>query len=123
MIALASSGTITPLSAQNADWLGTTSEDWNVDSNWSGGTGVNGKFAIINTSEPRAATISSDITAIPIDISIGAGEGFSGILNHPSGAGTTAGNWMIVSKIRGNRSLQSGKYRGYGPWNQRVRAG
>jgi len=87
-------------------WDGSTSTDWNDDTNWAGDAGTGGSNAIINTSTGNLATISANIVATPVDIIVGGGAGTNGILNHTAGtAQTGGGNWMFVGTDAG-----TGKY-------------
>lgn len=93
-------------SASAADWNGSVDTNWNTFANWSGGVGVGGQNAVINTSTGNVCTITADFVATPIDIIVGTGGGNNGLLNHPSGTGITgSGNWMFVGTNGG-----TGKY-------------
>lgn len=103
------------------DWVGSTSTDWNVDANWSGGAGTGGSQANINVASP-VATISANIVATPVDIVVGDGSGISGRLDHVAGTAQTGpGNWMKVGRAGGtgvynlaNTAGTGGTFTGFG---------
>src|SRR5688572_26255370 len=65
-------------------WVGGTSTDWNVASNWSGNA-LPGGNATINTTPANIATISQNFTTTPVDIFVGNGAGTNGRLDHTAG--------------------------------------
>ncbi|RYD47540.1 MAG: hypothetical protein EOP85_05270, partial [Verrucomicrobiaceae bacterium] len=86
-----------------ADWVGTTSTDWNNNANWAGGAGTGGSNAIVNTVTPNIATISANIAATPVDIFVGNEAGNTGRLDHTAGTAQTGGaNWMYIGRRGGN---------------------
>jgi autotransporter-associated beta strand protein len=102
-------------------WNGSTSTDWNNAANWTGGV-PNGGNAIITTTNPRIATITSTISATPVDILVGTGAGVIGRVDHISGdAFTGNGNWMFLGFQGGNATYNlantattGGTFTGYG---------
>src|SRR6266568_8714367 len=71
-----------PSSSQaQSTWNGSASTDWNTAANWTGGV-PNGGNAIITTTNPRIATITSTISATPVDILVGTGAGVIGRVDH-----------------------------------------
>ncbi|MEQ1852529.1 MAG: autotransporter-associated beta strand repeat-containing protein [Chthoniobacteraceae bacterium] len=82
--------------AFGADWINTGTTDWNTGANWTGGAVPNGVNAVIQTNTGTIATISSTISATPVDIQIGIFGG-NGRLDHTAGtAQTGGGNWMFI---------------------------
>jgi autotransporter-associated beta strand protein len=84
--------------AVDNNWTGTTSSDWNDDTNWSE-AGVPdtlyGENAVVSTISPNIATITADILTTPTDIIVTGG----GRIDHRAGiAGTNGGAWMFVGQ-------------------------
>lgn len=111
-------------------WNGSTSTDWNTAANWSAGvpTGVN---ADITTTNPRIATITSTISATPVDIRLGIGASTTGRVDHIAGSASTgSGNWLILGWQGGqatynlaNTATTGGAFTGYGQGSGSVTAG
>ncbi len=84
--------------ADDNNWTGTTSSDWNDATNWSE-AGVPdtlfGDNAVVSTVAPNIATITADIITSPNDINVTGG----GRIDHQAGiAGTAGGAWMSVGQ-------------------------
>lgn len=89
-------------SQAQSTWNGSTGSDWNTAANWSAGVPSAGN-AIIISNTPNIATITTTISAIPVDILVGTGLGTTGQVNHISGdASTGEGNWMFLGWQGGN---------------------
>ena len=77
-------------------WSGAVSSDWNDGANWSEGEVPDTEFvenAVVATTTPNIATITSDISATPNDIIVTGG----GRIDQLAGvAGTSGGAWMKV---------------------------
>src|SRR5260221_5028116 len=108
-------------------WNGSTSTDWNTAANWTGGVPSAGN-ATITTTNPRIATITSTISATPVDILVGTGAAVTGRVDHISGnAFTGTGNWMFLGYQGGNATYNladtttgGGTFTGYGQGNGRL---
>ncbi len=91
-LALASLPAISP--ADDSTWIGGASKDWNTVANWSDGV-PNGRSAVITTTNPNICTITSTLSATPVDIRVGTGAGTTGRVDHIAGnAFTGNGNWL-----------------------------
>jgi fibronectin-binding autotransporter adhesin len=88
-----------PLASQaQSTWNGSADTDWNNAANWSAGV-PSAANAIINSNSPNIATITTTISATPVDIFVGNGAGLIGRVNHHAGdAFTGDGNWMFVGQ-------------------------
>ena len=89
----------TSYSQTNNVWTGTTSSDWNDESNWSLGVVPDAQFtspienAVVSTVTTNIATITADILYTPNDIIVNSG----GRIDQLAGvAGTFGGAWMKV---------------------------
>lgn len=92
------------LASAQSIWSGNSSTAWNIAGNWSAGvpSGVN---AVINVSPANVATISANLLATPVDISVGNASGSNGRLNHTAGIASTGNaNWMFVGVSGGSGS-------------------
>jgi autotransporter-associated beta strand protein len=86
-----------------ATWAGTTSSDWNTNSNWVGGGGTAGTIAVINTVTPNDTTLSATPAGNPTSIIIANGSTATGRLNHHAGTiATAAGNDIQIGRAGGN---------------------
>jgi len=90
-------------------WTGAVDNNWNTPGNWSLGRvpvapSPDGfDDAVVNTSVPNIATISSDLAATPRDIVVGSGAGSVGTVNQTAGtASTGTGNWFFVGRDGGS---------------------
>ncbi|MEO7098238.1 MAG: autotransporter-associated beta strand repeat-containing protein [Luteolibacter sp.] len=67
-----------------ADWNGSTSTDWNIGSNWSGGTVPNNEGVVVNTTTGNIATLSSNAPDVG-ELAVGLWFG-TGLFNHVGGS-------------------------------------
>src|SRR5262245_36978747 len=97
-------GLSTRAQAASASWTGTTNNDWNLGTNWSGGAVPAGVgtlgFATINLSTGNFPVLTAPgSTFLPSDITLGEGTGLSGRLDVRSGTlNTGTGNFLYVGR-------------------------
>ncbi|MCB1130959.1 MAG: autotransporter-associated beta strand repeat-containing protein, partial [Verrucomicrobiae bacterium] len=76
-------------------WDGDVGTDWNTAANWTNDSFPTGAWAILNTTGPNIATITTNSVFTPSDIQVGMST--NGRLDHVGGTAQTGpGNWMSV---------------------------
>ncbi|MER8376673.1 autotransporter-associated beta strand repeat-containing protein, partial [Mesorhizobium sp. M1406] len=88
LTALAIGASLTSASAQQ--WTGTTSNNWTVGSNWSGGVAPSGGSVVINTTSPNPTVLGVSGPAIGVTSSLYVGDSGSGSLTIQNGSTLTS---------------------------------